>query len=185
MGVEVEVVNRDLEHDGSNLLHDEPYKSDLQQAKAGESHGFHSGFRCSSFSRVRFRPGGPPPVRDRKHLYGFPSNSAKQAAEAEDGNAMVRRSVEMCEAMAEGANTRRGPYTATLENPDDPGKDPYPSAWLFEEITAWLGKTPSEVAISTPAVTGRHTGSSSASRGSWRACSGCQLHARARSRTRP
>ena len=45
MGVEVEVVNRDLEHDGSNLLHDEPYKSDLQQAKAGESHGFHSGFR--------------------------------------------------------------------------------------------------------------------------------------------
>ena len=102
MGVEVEVVNRDLEHDGSNLLHDEPYKSDLQQASAGDVHGFRCGFRCSRLYKGRFRPGGPPPVRDRKHICGFPSNSAdkRQKPKLATHGAQVGRDVH---AMAEGA----------------------------------------------------------------------------------
>ena len=90
IGWEIEVVNRDLLADGSNLLEEEPFRSDLAAAEAGEIHGFHSGFRCSSFSRVRFRPGGPPPLRTRQHLYGMPDNSCEQQAEAEAGNTWPR-----------------------------------------------------------------------------------------------
>ena len=37
-------------------------------------------------SRARFRPGGPPPVRDRQHMRGRPSNSRAQQLEAEKGD---------------------------------------------------------------------------------------------------
>ena len=54
--------------DGTDLLGDEPFSSDFTAALNGHFDGFHSGFPCSSFSRARFRPGGPPPVRKRQHL---------------------------------------------------------------------------------------------------------------------
>eukprot|EP00435_Cladocopium_sp_Y103_P003941 s3474_g1.t1 len=38
--------------------------------RAGEIDCGHAGFPCGSFSMVRHRPGGPPPVRDLQNIYG-------------------------------------------------------------------------------------------------------------------
>ena len=117
--------------DGTDLLADEPFSSNFTAALNGHFDGFHSGFPCSSFSRARFRPGGPPPVRDRQFLRGRPSNSRAQQLEAEKGALLATRSAAMVRAVQSGGKKRGLCCTATLENPADPGKDPCPSAWLL------------------------------------------------------
>ena len=82
-GIKVRVIKRDIRLDGIDLLADEPFATDLLAASDGRFDGFHSGFPCSTFSCTRFLPGGPPPVRERQHLRGRPSNSRAQQLEAE------------------------------------------------------------------------------------------------------
>ena len=135
-GVKVRVINRDILRDGADLLADEPFSSDFAAALNGLFDGFHSGFPCSSFSRVRFRPGGPPPVRDRQHQRGLPSNSREQQFEAEKGTLLATRSAAMVRAILSGGKKRGLRCTATLENPADPGAYPYPSAWLLPALAS-------------------------------------------------
>ena len=133
-GIKVRIIKRDIRLGGIDLLADEPFTTDLLAASDGQFDGFHSGFPCSSFSRARFRPGGPPPVRDRQHLRGRPSNSRAQQLEAERGTLLATRSAVMVRAIQFGAKKRGLRCTATLENPADPGVDPYPSAWLLPAL---------------------------------------------------
>ena len=118
-GIKVRVINRDILRDGTDLLADEPFSSYFTAALNGHFDGFHSGFPCSSFSRARFRPGGPPPVRDRQHLRGRPSNSRVQQLEAEKGTLLATRSAAMVRAVESGGKKRGLQRTATLENPAD------------------------------------------------------------------
>jgi hypothetical protein len=122
---------------GHDLLDDSPFFEDLERAKRGEIQGYHSGFVCSSFSRARFRSGGPPPVRDRDHPLGLPSNDLNQRLEAVRGNLMVSRSVVMCQATLKGGRSFGRNHTATVENPDDPGTAPFPSAFILPVMTDW------------------------------------------------
>ena len=65
---------KDLELNlASPAIYDEIDKS----VEEGEWDGYHSGFPCSSFSRVRRRnsAGGNLPVRSADHIYGLPGNS--------------------------------------------------------------------------------------------------------------
>ena len=80
-GIKVRAINRDILRDGTDLLADELFSSDFTAALNGQFDGFHSGFPCSSFSRARLLPGGPPPVRNRQHLRWCPSNSRVQSKE--------------------------------------------------------------------------------------------------------
>ena len=103
----------------------------------GHFDGFHSGFPFfSSFSRARFRPGGPPPVRDRQHLRGRPSNSRVQQLEGERGTLLATRSAAVVRAIQLGGKKRGLRCTATLENPADPIIDPFPSAWLLPALAS-------------------------------------------------
>ncbi|MCP4239086.1 MAG: hypothetical protein GY772_00830, partial [bacterium] len=138
VGLCVEVVSRDWLRGGEDLGADEPYTTDLAEVAEGGYHIFHAGFPCSSFSRVRFAPGGPPPVRDRQNLLGLPSNNGQRQAEAERGTLYARRAAALATAMLQGEGTATGTIVATLENPPDPGGTRLPSAWLLEEIQAWL-----------------------------------------------
>lgn len=65
-----------------------------QSIEKGEWDGFHSGFPCGGFSRVRWREteGGPPPVRSAAHIYGLPGNTRQQQKEADDGTLMATSS---------------------------------------------------------------------------------------------
>ena len=48
------------------------------EVEGDEWDGYHSGFPCGSFSRARWVPGGPPPVRSSQEMYGLASNSQRQ-----------------------------------------------------------------------------------------------------------
>ena len=74
--VYVESLDRKKDSDlnlASNLIYDEIEKS----VTNGEWDGYHSGFPCASFSRVRWRdsPGGAAPVRSAAHIYGLPGTA--------------------------------------------------------------------------------------------------------------
>lgn len=79
-----------------------------EQCRAGEVDGAHAGFPCGSFSMVRHRPGGPPPVRNMEFMYGLPGNSPAQQAEADKGSTLAIRSVvvigEVIQSHARGGN---------------------------------------------------------------------------------
>ena len=89
--VKVRVIAVDRERTGEDLSSDRPYQDHLQLAKDGLIDGYHSGFPCSTYSRLRFRraPGLPGPVRSKKLPYGLTGNSIQQQKEScqisEDG----------------------------------------------------------------------------------------------------
>ena len=67
-------------------------------------------------------------------MRGRPSNSRAQQLEAEKETLLAMRSAVMVRAIQFGAKKRGLRGTATLENPADPGVDPYPSAWLLPAL---------------------------------------------------
>eukprot|EP00969_Alexandrium_andersonii_P035056 1534432-Alexandrium_andersonii.AAC.1 len=108
----------------------------MAAARQGEWGGFHGGFVCTSFSRARFRPapGMPGPVRSARHIYGFPDNAPKQRREAEEGNAMAIRTIQLAQVVAEEAVKRGREPVATAENPAPPlDNDELPSAFYLPE----------------------------------------------------
>ena len=73
-----------------NLADDRPYMDLLETVDTID--GMHAGFPCGSFSMVRNRPGGPPPVRSREFPYGLPTNDVLQQKEADTGTVLAVRS---------------------------------------------------------------------------------------------
>ena len=59
----------------------------LQKVRDGQYHAGLAGFPCTTFTRLRWRQeaGQPGPVRSRQFIYGLPSNSRSQQAEADNG----------------------------------------------------------------------------------------------------
>ena len=81
-GLIVEVVAAEKDW-GQDLCADEPYNAHLRRAREGLIDGYHSGFPCSTFSRLRFRdaPNLPGPVRTRSEPHGKKSNTPAHAIE--------------------------------------------------------------------------------------------------------
>ena len=99
-------VSVDKARDGSNLLRDEPYASHLKSAHEHKWDAYNSGTMCASFSAVRHRPGGPPPVRNAENIYGLSTNSPAQQKEADEGTKLACRSVEIADAILDSAKQR-------------------------------------------------------------------------------
>ena len=97
----------------------------LAQAKSGYYDGGHGGPPCALWSRVRFLPGGPPPVRSREHLWGLPNLCAKMRKKVELSNAMLVACVLIIEAIICAGGS------GTIEHPADPGKPPFPSIFCL------------------------------------------------------
>ena len=124
-----------------DLLAKEPYGTHLGWAAKLEIHGFHAGYPCTSFSRVRFRPmpGMPGPVRDMQHLYGFPWNSRRQQQEAEEGTMLCERAVHLARTLHEAAREAGIALPATLENPAPPENDAsLPSSFWLDCWEQWF-----------------------------------------------
>ena len=70
-GISMKVESYDKLAEGAHdLSADSPY---LELAESMDTiDGFHAGFPCGSFSMVRNKKGGPPPVRSREWPYGPP-----------------------------------------------------------------------------------------------------------------
>eukprot|EP00972_Heterocapsa_arctica_P053139 7825377-Heterocapsa_arctica.AAC.1 len=59
---------------------------------------------------------------------------------------MCTRSVDIADAIEEAGSRWGKPWTATFENPDDPGEEPFPSAWLLPQLVAFLERPACEIA---------------------------------------
>lgn len=132
--IRVECVGLDRKTDANVDLNDAEKMGRLKkEVEEDEWDGFHSGFPCGSFSRARWNPGGPPPVRSSKEMYGFADNSARQQEEADRGTLGAVRSSEMMALQCKRADARGIQKVSTLENP--PGTEGIEgSAWMLPEI---------------------------------------------------
>lgn len=72
LGLTVHTESIDIEH-GDDLSGSEPYIFHLNYARAGRVDGYHAGFPCNTFTKLRWRPAGnmPGPLRSKAHPYGF------------------------------------------------------------------------------------------------------------------
>ena len=119
-----------------DLAADKPYTDLLDTADTID--GYHAGFPCGSFSMVRGRPGGPPPVRSREFPYGLPTNDVRQQKEADTGTVLAVRSTVLGARVLDNHRKRKVGEVATLENPpgSEAGQDC--PAWLLPEIANFL-----------------------------------------------
>ena len=133
--LKVKIISVDREKDGSDLSEDKPYEDHLLLAKEGKVDGFHAGFPCSTYSRLRFRPapGLPGPVRSKRQPYGLDSNSPQQQKECDTGTVLAARAVKMATTVTESRNTRVRPFS-TLENPPPSDVPDHLSAWELPEM---------------------------------------------------
>ena len=139
-GLQVEVLSVDKEAGTGNLMEAEPFDKHLEWARQGKVDGYHAGWPCTTYSRLRWREsvGMPGPVRSRKFPYGYPSNSAKEQEECDTGTIMLARSLMMAEAIETRKNgTTLGGF-ATLENPPPSNLADHQSAWEMQEMRAYL-----------------------------------------------
>ena len=121
---------------GVDLLEEEPYLDFLKKAKEGFWDGMHSGFPCTSFSRLRWREaeGYPGPVRSKSHPYGLPGLSTYRQAEADEGTLHASRSVHMADKIISSRPEDKLRPFATLENPPPTDHAEHLSAWELPEV---------------------------------------------------
>ena len=133
-GYMIEVVNVDVGFLGDHNLADEVVGAEWRRrAAAGEFDGGHAGPPCGTWSRVRFRTGGPPPLRLRTHPWGRPRLTAGQLEKVGEANRMMRTAMGILkEVIMYGGS-------GTLEHPADPGRAPFPSIWNTDEMRNWIG----------------------------------------------
>ena len=143
-GLKVSVDSVDIKMDKSMDLRKGPAVEEIEKRiTQGNYDGFHAGFPCGSFSRVRWveSAGMPGPVRSRQFPYGLPSNSPKQQEEADDGTLMATRSLGLMQKQIWSQRSRRVPQAATVENPPGDETGPAGSAWMLQEVEEALEST--------------------------------------------
>ena len=154
--VRLRVISVEKASGSGDLLQDKPYKDHLTWAQRGRIDGYHAGFPCSTFSRLRHcrEPVLPPPVRTKAEPYGMKVNTRAQQEECDRGTVMASRSITMAKL---GANRKRGGRIraiATLENHPPSSLEDHLSAWELPEMQEFSWTTSScRQQTSTPAST--------------------------------
>eukprot|EP00434_Breviolum_minutum_P034288 symbB.v1.2.030341.t1/scaffold3410.1/size62789/2 len=127
---------------GGDLSSTFPYRDHVASIRKADVDGYHSGFPCNSYSRLRWRPAPnlPGPVRSRQHPYGLPGNGEKEQAEADLGTILMCRSIEACKAMAETNDEYKVPAFYTMENPppSSAGDSQHIAAWEMPEMVKFI-----------------------------------------------
>ena len=131
-GMKVLVISVDLDADANWDLSDPHTFHALHEAVLqGYIDAVVGGPPCSTWSRLRFRPGGPRPLRFRWQPWGRSDATAHERDRLVEGNVLIVNFMALCESVA----VRGGLYL--WEHPDDPGCDPYPSVWATGEYLAF------------------------------------------------
>eukprot|EP00435_Cladocopium_sp_Y103_P009539 s1894_g2.t1 len=140
-GILLKVIGVEKESGSGDLLQNEPYATHLRWARRGYVDGFHAGFPCSTFSRLRHRvaEGLPGPVRTRSEPYGRADNSAREQQQCDEGTVLASRAINMATAVADRPQTVTIPPVSTLENPPPSDCPDHLSAWELPEMASFLG----------------------------------------------
>ena len=123
-GFRVVTESLDLAYGDQNDLSLDETVERLRHRKPAFS-GAHNGSPCSTWSRVRYRPGGPPPLRSREFPWGLPKNSKAQQAKCDHHNKLLKNSWTLLLWIAQAGGM------VSNEHPADPSKHPYPSTWAL------------------------------------------------------
>ena len=96
----------------------EPYRWHLEYAKQGRIHGYHAGFPCNTYTKLRWRPARdmPGPLRSKLYPHGFPSLSEAKKKECDQGTLFMALSANMVRAIREADKNVKVPSFATLED---------------------------------------------------------------------
>ena len=131
-GLRVLIVSVDL---GSDVAWDVTeagtFHSLITLAKEGLIDAVGGGPPCGTWSKLRFRPHGPRPLRFDWCPWGRPDVSAVEHDRLCEGNTLMVHFLALCEAIAR----RGGLYW--LEHPADPDEEPMPSIWRTEAYLAF------------------------------------------------
>eukprot|EP00435_Cladocopium_sp_Y103_P039809 s2729_g10.t1 len=135
LGLKVDTTSVDLEK-GQDLMREEPYRSHKQAAEDGVVDGYHAGFPCNTYSKLRWRaaPGLPGPLRSKSFPYGFRDLSAKDKNTCNQGTILMARAVGMAEAVFKADRFMKVPSFVTLENPPPSDHPEHISAWHMPEL---------------------------------------------------
>lgn len=140
-GITVKCYSFDLEGEhAADLMQEQPYGDVLDNCRNGELDAGHAGPPCGSFSVVRHRPGGPPAVRNLEWIYGLPSNTPQQQAEADKGSLLAIRSTLLLGEIVQSQRKRKVPEAATLENPPGSETQTEGSMWALPEVADFMEK---------------------------------------------
>ena len=90
---------------------------------------------CSTWSRLRFLPGGPRPLRFRSSPWGRPDLTRAERLRVNEANICMLHALTLLEAII----IRGG--LGLLEHPEDPAVEPMPSVWATEEMELFLVRT--------------------------------------------
>ena len=98
-GLQTTHTARDRALDGTDLTAEQPFQEDWQLMEEGYYDGFHSGFDCGTWTRVRFNQWGDfpisaAPLRTRLHPLGLPANTSDEQERTDKGTCMSDRSLE-------------------------------------------------------------------------------------------
>ena len=143
IGLKVTTYSADIEK-GHDLTADKPYQSHHFGAYMADIDGYHSGFPCNTFTKLRWRPlaGHPGPLRSKSEPYGFKSLSPEKKAECDKGTILMARSVDMVKAMEKGHQDMMVKGFATLENPPPSDHPQHISAWHMPELVQLVDGLP-------------------------------------------
>ena len=135
LGIKVDATSVDLAA-GKDLLREEPYRSHKQAAEQGVVDGYHAGFPCNTFTKLRWRkaPNMPPPLRSKKYPYGLPGLSHHHKDECSIGTIFMARAIGMVDAVHRADRCAKVPSFATLENPPPSDHEGHISAWHMPEM---------------------------------------------------
>ena len=134
-GLKVKLVSVERDAGSGDLLLDEPFNTHLQWAQKGYVDGYHSGFPCGTYTRLRFREveGLPKAVRTKKEPYGKKENNLHQQRECDDGTVMCCRSIIMAKTVAARVQKSTIKPPVSLENPPPSDHPDHLSAWELPE----------------------------------------------------
>ena len=139
--LKVKLVSVERDAGSGDLLLDEPFNTHLQWAQRGYVDGYHSGFPCGTYTRLRFREaeGMPKAVRAKKEPYGKKDNNLHQQRECDDGTVMCCRSIIMAKTVASRTQRSSIKPPVSLENPPPSDRPEHLSAWELPEMKEFLG----------------------------------------------
>ena len=93
------------------------------------------GAPCATWSRSRFRPDGPRPLRFRDQLWGRSDLTAFEHDRIVEANVLIVNFTALCESCA----MRGGLFIK--EHPEDPGVAPFPSFWITDAYKKFALRT--------------------------------------------
>ena len=132
----LEVTSCEKEGENGVDLEEEPYIDHCKSAASGKWDGFHSGFPCTTFSRLRWRThqNYPGPCRSKDHPYGLPSNTEALQTECDEGTLHAARTGYMAKLILDGREREVLKPVVTFENPPPSQVEGHLSAWELKEI---------------------------------------------------